>query len=138
MNKIFIMPEDELRGLLYGRIYLLIRKNRWNRQASGAACGIIGGMLSIILGVLLWALVWVLPSGGFESSLYRLSNLFFFFTIPLLALGAFCLDQLEKMPPALPLPAKPQQRSYIERRRRLNTQRLPKTNHFSKPPAHSS
>jgi hypothetical protein len=132
MNRIFILPEDDLRGLPYRRIHLLIRKNRWTRQAIGAAFGIIGGMLSIILGLLLWALAWVLPPDSLGSSLTSISNLFFLLPFPLLALGACCLDLLEKMPPDLPLPARPQPLRF-QRRQRLDLQLSPKLNHQPRP-----
>jgi len=103
INKSCILPVDELPGELYGRIYLLIRKNRWSQPSFGAIFGLVGGMLSIILGLLLWAEAGVLPSGRFGAFLFMLSNLFFALPLPLLALGAHCLDLLEKMPPVLPL-----------------------------------
>lgn len=105
MNKIYVLQKDELGGELYRRIYLLIRKNRWNRQSIGASLGLIGGLLSIILGSLLWAVVPFLMQGGFGSFLNSVEILFFALSLPLLALGVCCLDLLEKSPPLLPLPA---------------------------------
>ena len=108
MNKIYVLQKDELRGELYQRIYLLIRKNRWTRQSIGAGVGLAGGLLSIILGALLWAVVPLLATGSFRSFLNVVEILFFALSLPLLALGAYCLDLLEMQAPNLSLPAKPQ------------------------------
>ena len=107
MNKIYVLQKDELGGELYRRIYLLISKNRWTRQSIGASVGLIGGLLSIILGSVLWAIVHFLVRGGFESFLNTVELLLFALSLPLLALGVYCLDLLEKSPPILPLPAGP-------------------------------
>jgi hypothetical protein len=105
MNKIYVLQKDELGGELYKRIYLLIRKNLWSRQSIGASVGLIGGLLSIILGSMLWAVVPFLMRGSFGSVLNAVEILFFALSLPLLALGVYCLDLLEKSPPILPLPA---------------------------------
>ena len=112
MNKIYVLEKDELRDELYRRIYLLIRKNRWTRQSIGASLGLAAGLLSIILGAVLWAIVSLLAPGSFRSSLNAVDILFFAFSLPLLAFGAYCLDLLEKRAPILPLPAKSQPDGY--------------------------
>lgn len=103
MNEIYVLQKDELGGELYRRIYLLIRKNRWSRQSIGASVGLAGGLLSIITGSLLWAIVHFLVRDGFGSFLNAVEILFFALSLPLLALGVYCLDILEKSPPILPL-----------------------------------
>ena len=108
MNKIYVLQKDELRGELYRRIYLLISKNRGTRPSTGACVGLAGGLLSIMLGALLWAIVPLLAPGSFRSSLNAVDIVFFALSLPLLALGAFCLDLLETRAPILPLPAKSQ------------------------------
>lgn len=108
MNKIYVLQKDELRGELYRRIYLLIRKNQWTRQSIGASLGLAGGLLSIILGALLWAIVSLLAPSSFRSSLNAVDVLFFALSLPLLAVGACCLDLLEMRALILPLPAKSQ------------------------------
>jgi hypothetical protein len=108
MNRIYKLPEDDLRGGLYRRIYLLIRKDGWTWQSVSAAIGIAGGMLSVLFGLMLWATVRFLAPVGISPTLNTVSNLFFALLLPLLVLAAYCLDLLEKKPPTLPLPAKPQ------------------------------
>ncbi len=108
MDKTYVLQKDELRGELYQRIYLLIRKNRGTRQSIGAGLGLASGLLSIILGALLWTIVSLLAPGSFRSFLNGVETLLFALSLPLLALGAYCLDLLEMRAPSLPLPAKPQ------------------------------
>jgi hypothetical protein len=108
MNEIYVLPKDELEGELYRRIYILIRKNRWTRQSMVATFGLAGEILSILLGLLFWIVVGFLTQGSIESFLALLSNLFFGLPLPLLALGAYCLDLLEKRSPMLPLPVNSQ------------------------------
>lgn len=106
MNKIYVLREDELRGGMYRRILLLIGKNRGAWQAVAGVAGLLGGLLSIVLGVLVWAVVGLIaPSGAVGSFLDAAGTVLFVLPLPLLALGAHCLDLLEKKPPALPLPA---------------------------------
>lgn len=107
-GKIYILREDDLRGGLYRRIYLLVIKKRWAWQSLGATFGITGGMLSILLGLLLWAIVRFLAAGGSTLVLHAIEIICFVLPLPLLALGVHCLDLLEKEPPILPLPTKSQ------------------------------
>ena len=104
MGKIYVLQKDELGGELYRRIYLLIRKNRWTWQSVGATFGLASGSLSILLGLPLWAGAWFLAPSSFGSLPNVLSTVLLVLTIPLLAVGAYCLDLLEKQPPAIPLP----------------------------------
>lgn len=122
MNKIYTLRGDDMGDVLYRRIYLLIRKNGWTRQSISAAFGLAGGMLSIILGSLLWVTTPLLAPGSFASFLNVLEVVFFVLPLPLLALGAYCLDLLEKKPPLLPLQAGFQP-AHLERLHRLRLRR---------------
>jgi hypothetical protein len=102
MNKNYTLRDYDEEGLLYRRIYLLIRKNGLKGQAIGAALGLCGAMLSIILGGLLWAALHFLALGALASLLTALEIIFFVLPLPLLALGACCLDLLEKRVSLLP------------------------------------
>jgi len=108
MHKIFVLQEDALRGELFRRIYLLVKKNRWTRAAISARIGLAGGLLSIIMGTLLWIVVHFLTSNRFASVLNKVEILCFALSLPLLSLGAYCLDLLEKKPPILPLASESQ------------------------------
>ncbi|MGH9901349.1 MAG: hypothetical protein ACRD68_05935, partial [Pyrinomonadaceae bacterium] len=56
--------------------------------------------------VLVWASVGLFaPAGTLGAFLDVAGTVLFVLPLPLLALGAYCLDLLEKKPPALPLPA---------------------------------
>jgi hypothetical protein len=107
MNKIYVLPKDELRGEPYSRIRLLVKKNGWTLQSICATSGLAGGLLSITLGALLWMVVPLLTPGRFGSFLNMVEILFFALSLPLLVLGACCLDLLETSSPILPLPTRP-------------------------------
>ena len=117
MNRIYVLPKDVLGEGIYRRIYLLIKKNRWDSAAIGATFGLVGGMLSIILGAMLWAVVPLLAPVSLGSFLNVLEIVFFILPLPLLALGAYCLDLLERKPPNLPLPVKSQPAGFESRHR---------------------
>jgi hypothetical protein len=122
MNRTYALPEDDLRGGLYRRIYLLISKRRGGWQSAGAAFGLAGGLLSIPLALLSWAAVRFLAPAAIGPTLNVLSNVFFALALPLLALGACCLDLLERKPPAAAPPAESRPAGF-ERRDRLRPQR---------------
>jgi hypothetical protein len=105
MNKIYELPEDELRGEIYQRILRLMGKNWGTWESALAVVGLFGGLLSIVLGLLDWAVVGLFaPAGALGAYLDVAGITLFVLPLPLLALGAYCLDLLEKKPPALPLP----------------------------------
>jgi hypothetical protein len=103
MNKTEFLTEDETDDGIYRRIGLLIESNRWAWATIGATFGLAGGMLSILLGALLWITVRFLATGYFGSVLNVVEIFFFALTLPLLTLGAYCLDLLERRTPLLPL-----------------------------------
>lgn len=108
MNKIYALPEDDMRGEIHRRILLLVGKNWGSWQAVAAAVSLFGGLLAIVLGALDWAFVGLFaPAGSIGSFMDAAGTVLLVLPLPLLALGAFCLDLLEKKPPALPLPAEP-------------------------------
>ena len=99
MNEVYPLPADDSGDLLYRRIYLLVSKDVWGWPSIGAVCGLAGGLLSVILGGLLWVVVRLLATGVFGALLNRVELVFFVLTLPLLALGAHCLDLLEQARP---------------------------------------
>ena len=119
MNRIYVLPEDDLRGEMYRRILLLMGKNWKSWQAVVAAVSLFGGLLAIVLGVMDWALVGLFaPSGALGSLLDTAGTVLLVLPLPLLALGAFCLDLLEKKSPTLPLPAEPRPAVSVRRHHR--------------------
>src|SRR5215204_3079206 len=108
MGKIYVLPEDDMRGEIFQRVLRLMGKNWGSWQAVAAAVSLFGGLLCIVLGALAWAFVGLFaPAGALGSFLDTAGTVLLLLPLPLLALGAFCLDLLEKKPPALPLPAEP-------------------------------
>lgn len=108
MNKMDTLPEDELKGEIYQRILWLMLKNRGTWETALAAVGLFGGLLSIVLGGMVWAVYGLFaPTGALGSFMDIAGTVLLVVPLPLLALGAYCLDLLEKRPPALPLSAEP-------------------------------
>lgn len=107
MNQDYELQEDEGWDI-YGRMHLLIEINPWAWQSIGAVSGLVGGILSPVLGTLLTAVTWFIHSEGLVSSLNTLSIISFVLTIPLLAIGAHCLDLLERKTARLSLIEKQQ------------------------------
>ncbi|MFL6285366.1 MAG: hypothetical protein ACJ74Q_19690, partial [Pyrinomonadaceae bacterium] len=79
----------------FERIGSLISKSPRTWPSIGAVLGLAGGILAPASGTLLTIISWL--TGQQRASLYlsRLSTTLLFLTIPLLALGAHCLDMLE-------------------------------------------
>ncbi len=111
MSQIFTLPEDELKGEIYERIYLLVTRKGGGWQAAGAAFGLAAGALSVPMAAALWAAAEFFGPAGIGRALSFSSTILFVLTLPMLAVGACCLDRLEKKSPALPLPAAPQPRA---------------------------
>ena len=121
-NKTYALPEDELRGEIYRRKYLLERKEGGGWHAAGAAFGLGAGALSVPLALALGAAAKLFGPAGVGATLDSLSTALFVLTFPLLATGAVFLDVLEKKPPNIPLPAGPRPAS-IKLYRRLRSRR---------------
>ncbi len=65
----------------------------WTWQAVGAVFGLTGGVVAVFFGAITMAIAWVTGSvEGYGLFLYRFSTVLLILTIPLLALGAHCLD----------------------------------------------
>ena len=108
MNKIYAPPEDELGGEMYRRIVILLGKNWGSWESFAAAFSLFGGLLAIVLGALDWAFVGLFaPAGALGSFLDAAGTALLVLPLPLMALGAYCLDRLEKKTPALPLRDEP-------------------------------
>lgn len=91
---------------IYRRINFLVIQSPRTWQSVCAAVGLAGGLLAPLLGALLTVTAWFFTPGG--SLLNALGTASFVLTIPLLALGAYCLDLLEKKAPTLTPRAEPQ------------------------------
>jgi hypothetical protein len=106
MNKIYALPEDDMRGEIYQRMLLIMGENWGSWQSVAAAVSLFGGLLAVVLGALDWAFVGLFaPAGALGSLLDTAGTVLLVLPLPLMALGAFCLDLLEKKSRTLPLPA---------------------------------
>lgn len=92
----------------YGEMESLIMKNPWAWQSVCAVLGLAGGVVAPFLGAASDMMTWFAKSAIVNSYLHVLSIVFCALTIPLIALGACCLDMLEaktaRLSPAAPLP----------------------------------
>lgn len=101
MNKKHKSPEDEIWNDLYPRIILLIKKDRWELESVGAVFGFGGAIFSFIAAIILATVAWSLSPAGIYQNFKVASFICFALNLPLLALGAHCLDLLEKKLPYL-------------------------------------
>ena len=100
---------------------LPVRKS-WREQARlvGAVVGLLGGLAASLGGSLLIAASWIVRQGAVQSWLSTSGTVLLYLTIPLLLLGAFCLDWLEtkRLPRRLrivPVETRPTSRNQRER-----------------------
>lgn len=61
----------------------------------GSLIGLIGGLLVAILGGLLTGISWLVSDASLAAALHQIGGVLLCATIPLLMLGAFCLDGVE-------------------------------------------
>ena len=83
--------EDRLKEL-----YLWTRRTGWTWQAVGAAAGLGGGVLAAAAGSLLSALAWAHGDQSSGLSQHGVGSILLLSTIPLLVIGAHCLDLLDR------------------------------------------
>ena len=69
---------------------------RTKAQAAGAVAGLAGGMTTALLGSLLTLAGWLVANEGASHWLTTTGSVLLFLTIPLIVLGACCLDWVEK------------------------------------------
>ena len=58
----------------------------------GAVMGLVGGLLTALSGSLLTGISWLVSDAGLAAALHQIGGVLLCATIPLLMLGAFCLD----------------------------------------------
>lgn len=83
--------EDRLKEL-----YLWTRRTGWTWRAVGAAAGLGGGILAAAVGALLSALAWAHGDQSAGLSQHGVGSILLLSTIPLLVIGAHCLDLLDR------------------------------------------
>jgi hypothetical protein len=77
-------------------LYIWTRRGRWTWQAVGAMLGLGGGVLAAAVGTLLSAVAWVRGGETGGLSLHGVGSILLLSMIPLLIIGAHCLDLLDK------------------------------------------
>ena len=71
------------------------RKGMWTWPTAGAMCGLGGCMVAAAFGTLLLTLAWAMRDESSGLSLHGIGSILLLATIPLLILGACCLDLVE-------------------------------------------
>jgi hypothetical protein len=97
--------EGEAETDLYEEMETLIKKNPWAWQSVLAVLGLAGGVIAPILGATADVVTWFVHSQSVNSRLHVASIVSCALTIPLLMLGALCLDLLQRKTPNLSPPA---------------------------------
>jgi hypothetical protein len=108
MDRTYKWIKDERETDFYQDMDYLIKKNPWSWQSVCAVLGLAGGVIAPFIGAASGILTWYVVSPTVNSYLHVSSIVFCALTIPLLALGACCLDMLETKAAArlsLPTPA---------------------------------
>jgi hypothetical protein len=77
-------------------LYQATRRGGWTWQAVGAVSGLAGGIIAATIGALLSACAWMPGAETVGLFLHGAGSILLLLTIPLLILGACCLDLLEK------------------------------------------
>ena len=76
-------------------LYVWTRRGVWTWQAAGAVSGLCGGIVAGAFGALLSGAAWALGDKGGGLSMRGVGSVLLLSTIPLLILGAHCLDLLD-------------------------------------------
>ena len=95
MNTTYETLRDGPETDCYTEIEALIKKNPWAWQSVCAVLGLTCGVLAPMLGAVSDITTWVVSSKKMTAYLHLISIVLCALTIPLLILGAFCLDLLE-------------------------------------------
>jgi hypothetical protein len=92
MTNEFVLRDNELTP---GGVRATLRKHGWTWKSTGACIGLRGGLIAPLVGLALTTLAWFVGDWhGFHFG--RSGTILFLLTIPLLILGAHCLDLLDK------------------------------------------
>ena len=73
-------------------VFTNLRVRGWNRSTCGAVFGLIGGIVAPIFGSVFTVIGWVSGPSWHGFAIQRIGTVLLFSTIPLLLLGAHCLD----------------------------------------------
>ncbi|HEY0379935.1 MAG TPA: hypothetical protein VGC87_23675 [Pyrinomonadaceae bacterium] len=107
MSRTYEAFEGEAETDLYEEIEALIKKHPWAWQSVCAVLGLAGGVIAPILGATADVITRFVHLQSVNSYLHVASILLCALTLPLLILGAFCLDLLESKTTNLSTPAEP-------------------------------
>jgi hypothetical protein len=85
-----------------GRVAQAVRPRRLMKMYSGGALiGLFGGATAALFGSIMTGASWLVADDGTRQSLSMTGSVLLFVTIPLIVLGACCLDWMEKDEPGI-------------------------------------
>jgi hypothetical protein len=72
-----------------------VRLREWTWKTGGAVVGLAAGLISPVIGAVLTIITWLTGPHWHRLNLQLHSTIFFVIALPLLLLGAHCLDLIE-------------------------------------------
>jgi hypothetical protein len=87
----------------YELIPVLIKKNKGTLESFGVVAGLGGGILTALLVIILSIIPWSMRISNIAPAIKAINFICLLLILPLLALGAHCLDLLEKRSTELPV-----------------------------------
>jgi hypothetical protein len=96
MKQDYPLEEERRSKRLYLKPNAPAKKIGWTWQATGAVLGLSGGLIAIVFGAVFTILGWFAESVTARSFLKKYGTIVFLLAIPLLILGAHCLDLLDR------------------------------------------
>jgi hypothetical protein len=96
MKQDYSIEEGRPKKRLYLKPDAPAKRFGWTWQATGAILGLSGGLIAIVFGAVFTILNWFAESATARSFLKEYGTIVFLLAIPLLILGAHCLDLLDR------------------------------------------
>lgn len=96
MKQDYSLTQERKAKRLYLKPYSAAKSPGWTWQAMGAVAGLAGGLVTILFGSVFSLVGWFAKSKATGSFLGKYGTALFLFAIPLLILGAHCLDLLDR------------------------------------------
>jgi hypothetical protein len=96
MKQDYLVEEERPGKRLYLKPDTPAKRIGWTWQATGAVLGLSGGLIAIVFGAVFTISGWFAGSVTARSFLKKDGTIVFLLAIPLLILGAHCLDLLDR------------------------------------------
>ena len=94
MHRVNYVPLYDGNGI-HQRVGARVKENLWSWPIVGGLCGLAGGIVCSLLGGILIAGSWLMSAGNSYLYIHHAGTALLLLTMPLLILGAHCLDLQE-------------------------------------------